>query len=149
MRRGFNLLMAIFMLLILSGATVLILKYVSISSQHFADSYTQEKGEIFLQSVIEATLLQIEGTKRDGNCGSLFKGWSTQSADGKFTANVTIERYYLYKGEDNDGTALSSCSIVKSIDTKESHGYVMMQVIITSNKAFSPIRIVYRGLQRP
>jgi hypothetical protein len=147
--------MAIFMLLILSGATVLILKYVSISSQHFADSYTQEKGEIFLQSVIEATLLQIEGTKRDGTCGSLFKGWSRQSADGKFTANVMIERYYLYKGEDNNGDDLyTSCtnsgsSLVEKIKTKESHGYVMMQVIITSNKAFSPIRIVYRGLQRP
>jgi len=149
MRRGFNLIMAIFILLILSGATVLTLKYVSISAKHFADSYTQEQGEIFLQSVIEATLLQIEGTKRDGNCDSLFSGWSGSSADGKFDLNVTIEHYYLYKGEDNDGTDLSSCSLVESIDTRESHGYIMMEAVITSQKAFSPIRIVYRGLQRP
>jgi len=149
MRSGFNLIMAIFILLILSGATVLTLKYVSISSKHFADSYTQEQGEIFLQSVIEATLLQIEGRQRDSSCGTLFSGWSTSSADGKFDASVTITRYYLYKGADNDGTDLSSCSLVEAIDTRESHGYIMMEVIITSQKAFSPIRIVYRGLQRP
>ncbi len=149
MRSGFNLIMAIFILLILSGATVLTLKYVSISSKHFADSYTQEQGEIFVQSVTEATLLKIEGKERDGSCGSLLSGWSCSSADGKFDATVTIERYYLYKGEDNNGDDLSSCSIVTSIDTSESHGYIMMHVIITSQKAFSPIRIVYRGLQRP
>ena len=149
MRKGFNLIMAIFILLILSGATVLTLKYVSISSKHFADSYTQEQGEIFLQSVIEVTLLQIEGSQRDGTCSSLFRAWSGSSADGKFDVNVTIERYYLYRGEDNNGEDLSSCAIVKAIDTRESHGYIMMHAIITSQKAFSPIRIVYRGLQRP
>jgi competence protein ComGF len=149
MRSAFNLLMAIFMLLVLSGITVLTLKYVSISSKHFADSYTQEQAEIFLQSVIEATLLEIEGTQRDGTCATLLSDDSFTSADGKFDANVTIERYYLYHGEDNDGSDLSSCSLVKSIDTRESHGYIMMHVVIGSQKAFSPIRVVYRGLQRP
>jgi len=149
MRRGFNLLMAIFILLVLAGVTVLTLKYVSISAKHYADSYIQEQGEIFLQSVIESTLLEIEGTQRDGTCDTLLATTTRQSADGRFDANITIERYYLYKGEDNDGSDLSSCSLVESIETRESHGYIMMDVVITSKRAFSPIRIAYRGLQRP
>jgi len=154
MRRGFNLIMAIFILLILSGATVLTLKYVSISSKHFADSYIQEKGELLLQSVIEATLLKIEGKQRDGTCSSLLTEWNGSDED--FDFNVTIERYYLYKGEDNNGDDLyTSCQdigsdLVQKIDTRESHGYIMMHVVITRDKkVFSPIRIVYRGLQRP
>ena len=98
--------------------------------------------------MIEATLLQIEGKSRDGTCSSLFEGWS--GSDAYFDFNVTIERYYLYKGEDNNGDDLSSCAVVTSVETRESHGYIMMNVVITRDKkVFSPIRIVYRGLQRP
>ena len=105
MRKGFNLIMAIFMLLVLSGITVLTLKYVSIGSKHFADSYLQEQAEIFLQSVVEATLLEIEGHERDGtSCNSFVKRKNFISANNMFDANVTIDRYYLYEGKDNNGT---------------------------------------------
>jgi len=149
MRKGFNLLMAIFILLILSGATVLTLKYVSISAKHFADSYIKEQAEIFAQSVLETTLLKIEGTNRSKECLTTL---SLTSADGKFNAYVNITKYYLY----DDANETKCDSVKQKIQTEESNGYVLIEIVVETNSAnskignyISPIRIVTRSLQRP
>ena len=162
MRTAFNLLMAIGMILILSGAAIMTLKYVSISSKHIADSYIKEQAEIFSQSVLEATILKIEGHDRttsnaiagtlDGNC---IKTLNFKSSNNRFNATVTIKQYYLYKGFDNDGVYhCSSKSLDANISTRESHGYVMIETVVTTNPnnakvKDSKIRIVKRSLQRP
>ena len=163
MRNGFNLLMAIGMILILSGAAIMTLKYVSISSKHIADSYIKEQAEIFSQSVLEATILKVEGHDRnttDGVAGTLdggcIKTLDFNSSDNRFHADVTIKKYYLYNGVDNDGVYhCSSQDLDGNISTSESHGYVMIETIVTDNqknkkiKGSTPIRIVKRSLQRP
>ncbi len=165
MRRGFNLLMAIGIILILSGAAIMTLKYVSISAKHISDSYIKEQAGIFAQSILEATILKIEGHDRnasstnnsaetfDGNCT---KSLVFNSSDGKFHADVNITKYYLYNGVDNDGKYhCSSNSLDANISTSESHGYVMIETVVTTNKnnakikGSTPIRIVKRSLQRP
>jgi len=152
MRKGFNLLMAIFILLILSGATVLTLKYVSISAKHFADSYIKEQAEIFAQSVLETTLLKIEGRDRSKKC---LVTLTLTSADEKFNADVNITKYYLY-GDDYDNAIKCSDSVKQKIETEESNGYVLIEIVVETNSAnskignyISPIRIVTRSLQRP
>ena len=153
MRSGFNLLMAIFMILILAGASVLILKYTSISAKHFADSYIKEQAEIFAQSVLETTLLKIEGTNRSKECLTTL---SLISADEKFNADVNVTDYYLY-GDDYDDANGTNCDSVKQeIQTEESNGYVLIEIVVETNSAnskignyISPIRIVTRSLQRP
>ena len=147
MRSGFNLLMAIFIILILAGASVLTLKYTSISAKHFADSYIKEQAEIFLQSVLETTILKIEGTDRTNKCLTDF---NLTSADWKFTAEVNISKYYLY------GTGTDCDSVKKEIQTDESNGYVLINIVVQTNKTnkkignfISPVRIVTRSLQRP
>lgn len=147
--------MAIFVILLLSGAAVLTLKYVSIHAKHTADSYIKEQAEIFMQSVIEATILKIEGYDRSsGNC--LQTPLKFYDNDKRFIADVNITKYYLYNGKDNNGNSLSCGGIVKSISTEESHGYVIIEVVVETNnsnpkiKGFvSPIRIAERTLQRP
>ena len=167
MRNAFNLIMAIGMILILSGAAIMTLKYVSISSKHIADSYIKEQAEIFTQSVMEATILKIEGHDRndsstsvnnsaetfDGNC---IKSLTFKSANEQFNANVTISKYYLYNGVDNDGVYhCNTQDLDGNISTSESHGYVMIETIVTTDqtnakiKGTTPIRIVKRSLQRP
>ena len=160
MRNGFNLLMALFMILILGGAAVLTMKYVSISARHTADSYVREQAEIFARSVLEATILKMEGFDRSS--GDCLKTLSFQSPDGKFDAAVAVTRYYLYKGVDNDGSTLASCkdsggnTLVTSIQTPESHGYAMIEIVVTTNKNnekigdfVNPVRITLRSLQHP
>ena len=150
MRNGFNLLMALFIILILAGASVLTLKYTSISAKHFADSYLKEQAEIFSQSVLETTILKIEGTDRTNKCLTDF---NLTSADGKFTADVNISKYYLY-GDDYDS---ANCNNVKKrIQTEESNGYVLINIVVETNASnnkigsyISPVRIVTRSLQRP
>ena len=76
--KGFNLAMALGMILLLSAAGVLTIKYISISAKHTADSYIKEQADIFAQSVLEATILKIQGHDRanpsavagtlDGDC---------------------------------------------------------------------------------
>jgi len=155
MRSGFNLLMAIFIILILSGASVLTLKYTSISAKHFADSYIKEQAEIFSQSVLETTILKIEGTDRSSG-GQCLKELHFSSADDKFIANVTIEAYYLYGDDYADATGTDCSSLKKEIQTEESNGYVLMTIVVETNSNnnkvgnyISPVRIVTRSLQRP
>ena len=153
MRSGFNLLMAIFIILLLAGASVLTLKYTSISAKHFADSYIKEQADIFSQSVLETTILKIEGTDRSTECLTLF---SLDSADGKFTADVNISKYYLY-GNDYDSATGTNCnSVKKRIQTEESNGYVVINITVQTNSTnkkignyISPVRIITRSLQRP
>ena len=167
MRTAFNLLMAIGIILILSGAAIMTMKYVSISAKHISDSYIKEQAEIFAQSVMEATILKIEGHDRnasstnnsaetfDGNCT---KSLVFNSSDGKFHADVNITKYYLYNGVDNDGVYHCSTQTKNELDvnisTSESHGYVMIETVVTTNPnnakvKDSKIRIVKRSLQRP
>ena len=155
MRRGFNLLMAIFMILVLSGAAVLTMQYVSIGAKHVADSYIKEQAEIFARSVLEATVLKIEGYDRSTNSDCL-QTLSFSSPDGRLNAQVSITRYYLYQGKDNDGSARANCSIVTPINSIESHGYTMIEIVVTTNKNnnkignfIAPVRVVLRSLQHP
>jgi len=153
-RGGFNLLMAIMMILILSGMAIMTMKYVSISAKHISDSYIQEQAEIFAQSVLEGTILKIEGYDRATN-GNCIDNLIFHSKDGRFDANVSIRDYYLYKGKDNDGQNNYCGALTQDINTSESHGYVMIETIITTNqdnnkiKGSTPIRIMQRSLQRP
>ena len=142
------MMMAIFMLLMLSGIGVLAIKYASIHAKHFADSFIKEQAQLFKDSVIETTLLKIEGIDRRG--GQCPKKFDFISPDGRFEANVTILHYYLYNGKDNDGS--SSCANAIAIKTPESHGYVEMEVVVSTRagaKVQNPIRIYDRSLQRP
>lgn len=150
MRRGFNILMAIFMLLLLGGLGALTLRYARISSKHFADSYVKEQAQLFMDSVIEYTIMKIEGYDRSSNNDCL-QSLVFDSPDGRFEAKVAIKRYYLYHGKDNKNNTLN-CSVVEPIKSPESHGYVLLEVIVTTKpdaKVVSPVRITRRVLQRP
>ena len=150
MRRGFNLLMAIFMLLLLGGLGALTLKYARISAKHFADSFVKEQAQLFLESVVEYTIMKIEGYDRSAGNDCL-QSLVLESPDGRFEAKVSVLKYYLYKGKDNEGEQ-RSCPIVESIESPESHGYVLMDVVVTSKKGAKvalPVRIARRVLQHP
>jgi len=148
LKRAFNLITAVFMILLVSGLGILTVKYVKISARHFADSYVREQAELFLDSVIESTLLKIEGIRRQpGRCPEKF---TFISPKGRFEANVTIVKYFMYQGLDNEGKP--TCDNVEAIYTPESHGYLLLDInlsTISGSQVVNPLFIHKRTLQRP
>ncbi|WP_298695010.1 hypothetical protein [uncultured Sulfuricurvum sp.] len=145
MRHAFGLPQVLLIILFIGGIVTVTMRYASLGAQHYADSYTREQAELFLQSATEAALLEISGYSRtDGSC---FPGLTVHSSDGKFDANVIIEHYYLADG--------SSCNNVPytSIQYAKSNGIISMRIIVTSannnSKVLHPIRLERRSLQHP
>lgn len=145
MRSAFGLAQALMIILVVSGIATVTMKYASINAQHYADSYTREQAELFMQSAVEVALLRIGAYNRDLN--TCMSDLNVSSSDHKFNANVTIERYYLA-----DGTTCSNVPF-QSIQTEESHGMMDMSVVVESNasnpKILHPVRLIRRSLQRP
>jgi len=145
MRHAFGLPQVLLIILFVGGIVTVTMRYASLGAQHYADSYTREQAELFLQSATEAALLRISAYDRSG--GTCMSNLTVRSSDGKFDANVTMEQYYLADG--------STCSNVAytPIQSEESHGMVSMHIIVTSDntnaKILHPIRLERRSLQRP
>lgn len=150
MRHGFGLPQVLMIILFIGGIVTVTMKYASLGAQHYADSYTREQAELFLQSATEAALLRISAFPRNTNPGGCLKTLNVVSSDGKFNANVTIEQYYLADGTTCTDTSNNLFST--AIQTEESHGMVSMNIIVTSathDKVLHPIRLERRSLQRP
>ena len=150
MRGAFGLPQVLLILLFVGGIVTVTMKYASLGAKHYADSYTREQAELFMQSATEAALLRIGAYDRsDGSC---LNSVIVDSPDGKFQAAVAIERYYLA-----DGSGCNNGVSVTAIQTPESHGMVIMKVVVDSTdpatdstlKVGHPIHLVRRSLQRP
>ncbi len=143
MHRGFGILQAIMIIVLLAGLLTIMLKYAAIGAKHTEDSYLREQTELFLQSSIEKALLDISATDRHQSCWK--KGYySYDDGRGKiYQASVVAEQYYLYGGSDGNCTGID-------IQTPESHGYV--RLFVEANLSVGgklKIRLIRRSLQRP
>ena len=145
MRNAFGLAQALMIILVISGIVTVTMKYASINTQHYADSYTREQAELFMQSATEAALLRISGHNR--NTLGCLSEFNITSSDQRFNAFITIEKYYLADGSTCSGT------LSQAIQSEESHGMLSMNVVVESNatnpKILHPVRLTRRSLQRP
>ncbi len=148
MRRGFGLPQVLLIILFIGGIVTVTMRYASLGAKHYADAYTREQAELFMQSATEAALFRISGYDRSANTCLQFINIS--SSDGRFDANITVNRYYLVN---------EICNNVNytTIQTDDSHGMIDMTVIVTSKdpklnpslKLGNKVRLVRRSLQRP
>ena len=146
MRHAFGLPQVLLIILFIGGIVSVTMRYASLGAKHYADSYTREQAELFIQSATEAALLRISSYPR--NTGECMSGASITSSDGRFNALITLERYYL-----SDGTSCNNVAYT-AIQTEESHGMVSMYIVVTSVdnpkiKILHPVRLERRSLQRP
>lgn len=155
MRNAFGLMQAIMIILIISGIAVLTLKYASMQSKQYSDTFLREQALLFLQSATEATLFEISGYDRQLH-NSCIKNIKIISPDNLFIAEMKIEKYFLYEGKDNHGSPWPiACSDLNySIDYEKSHGMILLDAIVEINSTHPKgnghkIRIVHRSLQRP
>ncbi len=154
MRRGFGLLQALMIIILVSGILIVAMKYATVSIKQTSDIYAKESAELFLNSAIEMSLLAISGFDRNSTNGCLSEV-NISSLDKRFIADINITDYYLVK-DSNDSIACKAGSgyIVHDITTEDSQGMVMLAVTVETN-ATNPknkgknIKLLKRTLQRP
>ncbi|PHR54924.1 MAG: hypothetical protein COA44_12045 [Arcobacter sp.] len=152
LKKGFGLWQAIMIILIISGLMVVVLKYSRIAAKHTADTYVREQLELYLNSAIELTLLQISLTPKS-NCLASFSASTTPQLPTitkkgvTYSANVNVSKYYLLNGVSEFGSCGAN---IINIQSEETHGMVLLEVeaIATVDGNISS-RILRRTLQRP
>lgn len=154
MRHAFGLPQVLLIILFIGGIVTVTMRYASMGTKHYADSYTREQAELFLHSTTEVALMQIGAFDRNATGhDECLKDFNITSSDKKFEANVTIEHYYLPEGvcKDTIGNTISSLIGATSIYEKP-EAMIQINIIVTSKssqKVGNHIRLERRSLQRP
>ena len=147
MKKGIGLINALIILILVAGILSVVIRMSHFNIKHKSDSYMGERARIFMQSVIENSLMAIEGYNRKANNNCL-KKLHFIDEDNRFEANVTVLRYYCY-----DLSDCPNCSIAKKIDTDKSHGNVVLKIVVESNRSNPKnsgfIKLERITLQRP
>ena len=149
MRKGFGILQALMIIVIVSGILVIAMKYATISTKQTSAIYVKEAANIFTKSAIEMSMLAISGFKREKN--KCLRGVDIISTDGRFEANVSVAKYFLFKGSEDCEFCKELCSPIKSED---SHGMVMLEVKVKTiaghpKNRGKKVSIIKRSMQRP
>ncbi len=151
MRKGFSLIFALFVIVLVAGIISLSLRYAKSSIIKTTTLYEKESAELFLNSAVELSLLAISAYERNSTNGCL-RDINITSKDQRFIASVQIKWYYLLNGS-NDATYCSNDGLTHIITTSDSHGMAMLEVEVEANtthpKNSMPLRIIRRTLQRP
>lgn len=153
MRRGFGLIQALLVIILISGIMTIAMRYANISVKQTRDLYVRESAELFMNSAVELTLLAISGYERNATSGCLHDVNIT-SGDQRFKADVNITKYFLYNGNNEcDDNDTNTDDRNQTIFTEDSHGMVMLEVTVeTTNDAKNgrkKVKLYRRTLQRP
>jgi len=149
MRTGFGLIQALIVIVLISGIMVIAMKYAQVTVKQTSDLYVRESAELFMDSAVELTLLAISGYERNSTSKCLHEVNIT-SPDRRFKADVNITTYYLLQ----DSEDYNNSDRRTAIQTEESHGMVMLEVVMEADTAHPKnqgkyIRLTRRTLQRP
>ncbi len=130
MRRGFSLIQALAIILLVSFLLMVTLKQASIVAKHTGDSYAYQRAELFSNSAVEMAMLAIHGHDRSGgNCLE-----NTTITDEQFEAEVQVLQYYLHEDEPDK---CSDADLFKEIDTEASNGMVWMKITVKPKGRFA------------
>ena len=147
MKKGFGIMTALLILVLVSFLLMLVLKASSVGVKHVSDTYVKEQAGLFMHTTIENAILAVEGYERNNSTGCL-KQINFMSSDQRFESNTTILRYYCY-----DMSKCPNCDIAVQIGTEESHGTILMKTVVQTTNAkrngYKKIRISKITIQRP
>ena len=150
MRRGFGLIQALIVIILISGIMMIAMKYARVSTKQTSDMYAKESAELFMDSAVELALLSISGYARSAN--NCLKEVHITSMDKRYIADVNITAYYLMQSSVDCTTYCTQQCI--AIQTEESHGMALLEVVVETNQSHpknhdKQIRLTRRTLQRP
>lgn len=154
MRQAFGLIQALIVIVLVSGLLVIAMKYAQVTTKQTVDLYIKERAQLFMDEAVEITLLAMSGYARGNGTNECLKEVNIVSSDGRFIADVNITKYFVYRGNDNNGSAFNCPNRVQAIQTEDSHGMVALEVVVETNATHpknqgKSIRLTRRTLQRP
>jgi hypothetical protein len=148
MRRGFGLITAIIILVVVSTLMTLMISLSTSSVKQTTDLYFKEQAELLARSAVEYGLLAISGHENNVSCIENINITYGNTHE----ANLTL--YYIYA---KSYTTLPTCSsahvLATNIDTNKSNLTTMIDVRVSVNQATTgisePIVIQRRTIQKP
>lgn len=132
-RGAFAMIMAIFVIIIISTIMALSISLTTQTSKRTTDIYLYEQAELVAKSATERALLEIA----NNGCQNTFT-----TDTGMFDVSVTMQ--YIYTG------AVGGCTSYFNITTPEQNGSVLMDVVVSTkaNITTEPIRYFRRSIQK-
>lgn len=143
MRKGFGLITAIIILVVVSVLMTLMISLSATSVKQTSDLYFKEQAELLARSAVEYGLLAISGHENNVSC---IENVNITYLD-TYEANLTM--YYIYKG------APATCNniLAPNITTNESNITTMIDVRVAVIQSVAgnsePIVIQRRTIQKP
>jgi len=144
MRRGFTLLSAIFLMLLVATLMVLAFSLAAQTKKQTGDIYMQEQAQILGRSATEFALLAISGHENNASCIEQINLQFPQNAP-IYDVNMTL--FYLGRNLVCNGGHLLANNVV----TDESNGTVMIDTIVsyTDPATGEEVRFHRRTIQKP
>lgn len=149
-RRGFAMIMAIMLLIIISTIMAVSISMSTTTTARTTNEYLHEQAMLLTSSATEYAVLAISGHDHIGrnNCINEINAVYPDANNPMFDINITMK----YIGFGGIGVNADDCAdYVGTIATPETNGTVLMDVTVTSNAALNltePIRYERRTLQK-
>jgi type II secretory pathway pseudopilin PulG len=148
-RRGFGIITAIILLVLIATVSAMILSIATTSSKKATDDYLRIQAEMLARSATEFAVMRVQGFNRTGadHVANTADDTCLENLDitaEPYEANVTIS--YLMAADTACGNELATD--VKDTDL---NGMTIIDVVVTTKDGTStePIRIHKRTLQKP
>lgn len=146
MRKGFSLVTAIIILVVISTLMASMISLSSTSAKSTVDIYLKEQADLLLKSATEYALLAISGHNNSLNCiekiNILYPNGTTP------THEISVSMLYI-------GNGIVNCSTIVANDvvTADSNLTIIVDTTVSVNQALTgitePIRVHRRSIQKP
>lgn len=148
-RRGFGLITAIILMVLIATVASMILFFATTSSKKATDDYLRIQAEMLSRSATEFATMRVQGFDRGG--GKCLENLNIKADP--FDINVTIN--YLFKGNKPDDCSDSNV-YSKDLEDSDLNGTIIMDVVVVEQMPSDqekwnkePIRIHKRTIQKP
>ena len=142
MRRGFTLLSAIFLMVLVATLMVLSFSLSTQTAKQTGDIYLQEQGQLLARSATEFALLAISGHDNSKDC---IENINLNYPKGAPVFDINMTLYYIGNG--------LPCNhlLANDIETAESNGTVLIDTIVsyTDPGTNETVRFHRRTIQKP
>ncbi len=152
MRKGFGLITAIIVLVVVSTLMTLMISLSATSVKQTTDVFFKEQAELLARSAVEYGLLAISGHENNVSCVENINITYPNASAPTHEANLTM--YYIF---DKVASPVVNCganhTLATNIETNKSNLTVMIDVIVSVRQDVTgisePIVIHRRTLQKP
>ncbi len=145
-RRGFGIITAIILLVLIATVAVMILSLSATSSKKATDDYLRIQADMLARSATEFAIMRIQGFDRSPGKNCLEK----INIDAKpFDINVRIS--YFMTNDASDFLSNCGSKIAADLTDGDLNGMAQIDVVVTTQADVTsePIRIHKRTLQKP